>query len=360
MAQAIKVIVLVLVAFFAFILGKATVPAGDVSSQSGAGGAQPVGESFTLKFQSSDNTGNPNFELQKAWTERVMSMSGGRLTIELLPVNSVVKHTETLDALTAGILDGHVTATGYFSGKDPAFGLIGNTVGAWSDPADMLLFMEQGGGSELLREIYAPYGVHFIGAAATGLEAFVSKKPLDSVADLKGLKIRAPEGLVQAVFAAAGSSPVNLPGSEVYTSLDKGVIDAADYTVFSTNDQQGMHKVAKHPVYPGFHSMPVLDVSMNQKKWDSLGPDLQALLTVSVRDLARQMVSELRMNDLKAVAAAKARGDVTIHDWSVAERAKFRSIAVAEWEVFAEKSANAKKVYDVLTKFLSDSGMLSE
>ena len=321
--------------------------------------AQAAGEVFNLKFQSSDNTGNANFELKKQWAARVKAMSGGRLNIEMMPVNSVVKHTETLDAITGGILDGHVTATGYFSGKDPAFGLIGNTVGAWGDANEMLLFMEQGGGSELLREIYKPYGVHFIGASATGLEAFLSKKPLDSVADLKGLKLRAPEGLVQAVFAAAGASPVNLPGSEVYTSLDKGVIDAADYTVFSTNDQQGMHKVAMHPVYPGFHSMPVLDVSMNAAKWQEIGPDLQAILTVSVRDFARQMTSQLKMNDLKVVSQVKAAGKVTIHDWSAEERNKFRSIAMTQWEVFSKKSPNAKKVYDVLTKFLAEAGMLN-
>ena len=323
------------------------------------GPVQAAEKTFNLKFQSSDNAGNANFELKKEWAVRVKAMSGGRLNIEMMPVNSVVKHTETLDAITAGILDGHVTATGYFSGKDPAFGLIGNTVGAWGDPNEMLMFMENGGGTELLRDIYKPYGVYFIGASATGLEAFVSKKPLDSVADLKGLKLRAPEGLVQVVFAAAGASPVNLPGSEVYTSLDKGVIDAADYTVFSTNHQQGMHKIAKHPVYPGFHSMPVLDVSMNQETWDSLGADLQAIMTVSVRDFARQMVSALKVSDLKAVAEARADPEITIHDWSAEERNKFRSIAMTQWKDFATKSPNAEKVYDVLTKFLADNGMLN-
>lgn len=322
-------------------------------------GTAQAADTFNLKFQSSDNTGNQNFLLKKEWAARVKEATGGRVNIEMMPVGSIVKHTETMDAIGSGILDGHVTATGYFSGKDPAFGLIGNTVGAWGDPNEMLLFMEQGGGTELLREMYKPYGLYFIGASATGLEAFVSKVPLDGVADLKGLKMRAPEGLVQAVFAAAGAAPVGLPGSEVYTSLDKGVIDAADYTVFSTNEQQGMHKIAKHPVYPGFHAMPVLDVSINAKTWNKMGADLQQILTMSVRDFARQMTSKLKMADLAAVAMVKARGDVTIHDWSAEERNKFRAIAMTEWKKFSEKSPNAKKVYDVLTKFMADNGMLN-
>ena len=322
-------------------------------------GTAQAADTFNLKFQSSDNTGNQNFLLKKEWAARVKEATGGRVNIEMMPVGSIVKHTETMDAIGSGILDGHVTATGYFSGKDPAFGLIGNTVGAWGDPNEMLLFMEQGGGTELIREMYKPYGLYFIGASATGLEAFVSKVPLDGVADLKGLKMRAPEGLVQAVFAAAGAAPVGLPGSEVYTSLDKGVIDAADYTVFSTNEQQGMHKIAKHPVYPGFHAMPVLDVSINAKTWNKMGADLQQILTMSVRDFARQMTSKLKMADLAAVAKVKARGDVTIHDWSAEERNKFRAIAMTEWKKFSEKSPNAKKVYDVLTKFMADNGMLN-
>ncbi len=314
---------------------------------------------YALRFQSSDPAGNPNFEIQKQWAQRVADMTDNRITIEMMPVNSIVQHTETMDAVAAGILDGHITDTSYFTGKDAAFGLIANPVGAWSDPLQMLNFMEYGGGKELMNELVQPYGLHFIGATATGLEAFVSKVPLEGVADLKGLKMRAPEGLVQEVFAAAGAAPVNLPGSEVFTSLDKGVIDAADYTVFSTNHAQGMHDVAKHPVYPGFHSLPLVEVSMNKAKWDSMPKDLQAILTVSVRDFARDINAKLTMKDAKAVAEASADPSITIHNWSAAERAKFRSIAISQWEKVAKRSPNAQKVYDVLTTYLREQGMLA-
>jgi TRAP-type mannitol/chloroaromatic compound transport system substrate-binding protein len=271
-----------------------------------------------------------------------------------------VAHNETQDAIAAGILDGHITDMSYFSGKDPAFGLIANPVGAWSDPIQMLRFVEYGGGKELINEIMEPYGLHFIGATATGLEAFVSKVPLDGVADLAGLKMRAPEGLVQEVFAAAGASPVNLPGSEVFTSLDKGVIDAADYTVVSTNQSQGMHDVALHPVYPGFHSLPLVEVSINLDTWNGMPADIKAILEVSVRDFAIDMTSQLAMKDLVAVAEARNNPDITIHNWSAEERAKFRTIAVSQWIKVAERSENAQKVYDVLTAYLRDQGLLAE
>ena len=219
--------------------------------------------------------------------------------------------------------------------------------------------MAKGGGKELMNELVEPYGLHFIGATTPGLEAFVSKVPLDGVDDLKGLKLRAPEGLVQQVFAAAGAAPVNLPGSEVFTSLDKGVIDAADYTVYSSNKSQGMHDVAMHPVYPGFHSMPLVEISMNKAKWDALDDETKAVLEQSVVEFGQSQVAALAERDLQAVEEDKVGGKVTVHDWSAEERAKFRTIATGEWAKVAERSDNAKKVYDVLTKYLKDNGLMN-
>ncbi|WP_018688955.1 TRAP transporter substrate-binding protein [Ahrensia kielensis] len=315
-------------------------------------------QEMTLKFQSSDPAGNPNFILQQGWAEIVAEKSGGKIVIELLPVESIVAHNETQDAIAAGILDGHITDTSYFAGKDPAFGLVANPVGAWSAPEEMFAFMNEGGGKELMNELLEPYGLHFIGATTPGLEAFVSKVPLNGVDDLKGLKLRAPEGLVQQVFAAAGASPVNLPGSEVFTSLDKGVIDAADYSVFSTNQAQGMHDVATNPVYPGFHSMPLVEISMNKAKWDALPDETKAMLEESVREFAQNQVAALAAKDMEAVEAAKAGGKVTISNWSAEERAKFRTIATGEWAKVAERSENSQKVYDVLTKYLKENGLM--
>lgn len=231
-------------------------------------------------------------------------------------------------------------------------------VGAWSNTSQLLQYINYGGGYELMTELYKPYGVKFVGGSTTGVESLVSKVPLDSVADLKGLKIRAPEGLVQQVFAAAGATPVNLPGSEVFTGLSKGVIDAADYTVFSTNQKAGMNEIAPHPVQPGFHSLPLIDISISQKKWDKMTPDLQEILTVSVRDFAYDMTTELRIADQTAVAEAEKDPKITIHNWSSEERKKFRAIAKTQWKVFAKRSPNAQKVYDSVTHYLEVNGLL--
>ena len=315
----------------------------------------------TLTFQSSDPAGNPNFELQnELFAEAVAEKTDGEVQIELLPVGSVVEYNETLEAVGAGILQGQITDTSYFAGKDPAFSLIANPVGAYSDPQEMFDFMEQGGGAELMRELYEPYNLYFIGASTPGLEAFISKKKLEGVDDLKGLKMRAPEGLVQQVFAAAGASPVNLPSSEVFTSLDKGVIDAADYTVFSVNQEQGLHDVAPNPVYPGFHSMPLVEISMNLDVWNGLSEEHKDAIREAAAEFQQQQVATLKERDQQAVEEARAGGEVTVTDWPAEERARFRSIAQEQWQSVAQESENAQKVYDTLTAYLSEAGLLAE
>ncbi|MFN3274197.1 MAG: TRAP transporter substrate-binding protein [Paracoccus sp. (in: a-proteobacteria)] len=320
----------------------------------GAAGAQE----FSFRFQSSDPAGNPNFIFQQEWTDTVNEMTDGRVAIELLPVGSIVDYRETQDAVGAGLLDGHITDTSYFAGRDPAFGLIANPVGAWASPEQMIDFVENGGGFELMNELNNPFGMQFIGVSTPGLEAFVSRVPLNSVEDLRGVKVRSPEGLIANVFQAAGAAPVNLPASEVFTSLDKGVIDAADYSVFSVNQELGMNDIAPHPVYPGFHSLPLVEVSMNKAKWDALPEDIQQALTASVKVFQENQVGTLMERDLEAVEAARAGGEITVHDWSDEERAKFRNIARGEWEKMAVQSPMAQKVYDTLTAHLRDRGLM--
>ncbi|MEI4485110.1 TRAP transporter substrate-binding protein [Frigidibacter sp. MR17.14] len=324
----------------------------------GAGSAAMAEQHF--RFQSSDPAGNPNFELQHVFVDKVKELTNGEVTIELLPVGTIVDYKETPDAIQAGLLDGHITDTSYFAGRDPAFGLIANPVGAWADPAQMIDFVENGGGKELMNELINPYGLEFIGVSTPGLEAFVSKVPLDKVDDLKGVKIRSPEGLIANVFAAAGANPVNLPSSEVYTSLDKGVIDAADYSVFSVNQDTGMNDIAMNPVYPGFHSLPLIEVSMNKAKWDALSPELQGKIKEAEKIFQQTQIDTLHQRDLKAVEAAKAGGKITVHNWSDEERAKFRGIARGEWEKVATKSPMSQKVYDTLVAYLTDKGLMAK
>lgn len=315
-------------------------------------------ETYNLKFQSSDNSGTAAFEVQQDWAKHLKEMSNGHINVEMLPVGSIVEYSETLDAVGSGILDGHITDSSYFTGKDPAFALIGNPVGAYSTPEELRGFFDSGGGTELYNEILNPYGVQFIGPAAQTAEAIPSKVPIDKVEDFKGVKIRAPEGMVQSAFAAAGASPVNLPQSEVFTSLDKGVISAADATTLATNDSMGLHDVAKEPIWPGFHSLPLNEVSINKAKWDAMSDEDKQTLTQSVKWYADELAKRIRARDEAVAEKLKQRGDVHIHSWSEEEKKKFRQIGQDQWKTYAGRSENAQKVYDKLTAYLKEQGRL--
>jgi len=320
--------------------------------------ATPSAAEYEWTMQTSETAGEPQFEIKKAWAKNVETMSDGRVKIEILPTGAVVPHNQTLEAVGAGILQGHLTDPSYFSGQDPAFSMLGNLVGAWGDPLEFLEYMKFGGGEQLYNELVEPYGVHLICAAATGLEALVSKKPIRSVADLKGLKLRAPEGMVYDIFSKAGAAPVNLPGSEVYTGLEKGVIDAADYTVFATNQAQGLHSFARYPSYPGFHSLPMVAVSLNKQIWDGLPVDVKTMLKISCDAMAYDLVFTLKGLDLKAVEEARKDPNIEIIDLPPEERKKFRAIAEQEWAVWAKKNELTQKTYDSVVKFLKERNLM--
>ena len=163
--------------------------------------------------------------------------------------------------------------------------------------------------------------------------------------------MRVPEGLGAEVWRRAGAGVVTLPGSEVYTALERGVIEAADWGTLGMNQDLGYHKIAGFPLYPGFHSMPSAEIAVAMPKWNALPKDLQLMLEVATRDFARDMIQRVAVEDYKAAEAAKSQG-VELVNWSTEERKKFRKLAEAAWADWAKKSPMAKRVYDSQMAFL--------
>jgi len=313
---------------------------------------------YEWKFQASETSGEPSFKIKQEWADKIETMTDGRVSIEVMPINSIVGPTETLQAVSSGILQGHMTDPSYFSGQDPAFGMLGNLVGAWSNPYDFLEYMKYGGGEELYNELANPYGTQLISAATFPLESIPSSVKIDSIGDFQGLKIRAPQGMVYNIFERIGAAPVNLPGSEVYTALEKGVIDAADSTVLSNNDAQGIHDFAPYPLYPGFHSMPMIAVSLNKEIWDGLPEDLKVTLKTAFDRMAYDLIARLKEQDIQTLQKLKEDPDVTPIDLSPEERKKFRQAAEKEWKEWAGKNEMTQEVYDSVTAFLKSRNLL--
>lgn len=317
----------------------------------------------TLKVQASSKAGD--------WAHRFMTdnygpklevMTYGNVKIEVLPTKAVVPHRETIDAVANGILDGDLNAVSYFSGRDAAFAIIGDLIAGYDTVDQVRTFCNHAGGKEVLQKLYDKYTkgkVHVVGCGPYAKEAFVSTIPIKTVADMKGVKVRSPEGLAAEVFRRAGAAPVSLPFSEVYTALEKKVIDAADASAHVNNNASGMYKVAKFPIYPGIHSMAVLQFIVNKNVWDKLGPEGQTALEVWYAASYDAMRREADLQDRAIAAEQKAGGDVTVIDWSKEERAKFRKIAVGAWEDFAKKSPLAQEALDAHVNYMKSVGLLN-
>jgi len=303
------------------------------------------------KLQSFWSPGTVNMKVFERFATNVAAMSNGRIKITPLPIGAVVGHTETLDAVAAGILQGHHSGGAYFAGKEPAFQICNEMNGAFDNTYQHQLWFEHGGGLELCRELYAKFGGFYVGPVWFGGESMPSKNRLDTVASFKGVKMRSPEGMGASIWRRIGAGVVTLPGSEVFTALERGVIDATDWGTLGMNQDLGYHKIAPFPLYPGFHSAPACEVVINMGIWNKLAPDLQAIMVFAVKEFSRDMKQTIEMVDLEAATAAEKQG-VTLVNWSKEERRKFRKIAMEEWEVWANKSPMARKIVDSQVAFL--------
>lgn len=316
----------------------------------------------TLKFQASSKSGDWAMQFYQRWVEKFNRMSGpDGVQMEILPTGAVVPYRETIDAVANGIISGDLNAISYFTGRDQAFSIMGDLIAGYDTVDQMQTFCQYGGGKELLQKIYDKYtggNTHVIGCGPYTREAFVSTKPINTIADLKGIKVRSPEGLASDVFRRAGAAPVSLPFSEVYTSLEKGLVEAADASSYVNNNTSGMHKVAKYPIYPGIHSMAVLQLVMNKRAFDNLSEADQEMLDVWYIAMTASMMRESDIGDRELVAEHNAGGDITVIDWPQDSRDALREIAVEAWGVAASKSPLAKEALDAHLGFMKKMGLL--
>jgi TRAP-type mannitol/chloroaromatic compound transport system substrate-binding protein len=288
---------------------------------------------------------------------RIGKLTNGRLTIEPFSGGAVTGVFESLDAVSAGVLQGQSSWPGYWTGKEPALSILSDLAFAYTDPSQMATWYYERDGLKLLREAYAKFNVHVVGVTWWGAESLVSKKPIKTIEDFKGLKIRSPQGLTADILTKVGASPVILPGGEVYSALDKGVIDAADWATVSMNQRMGLFEPAKYSVTI-FHSLPVQEFSVNAAAWKALPDELKEIVTAAVHEWGWHQIRKVASEDARVAKDIKAKG-VTQITWGGAELAKMREIAHKSWEQFSAKSPLAKKAYDSQVAWLKEIGLLA-
>src|SRR5437588_11718448 len=219
-------------------------------------------------------------------------MAGGDLRIEVLPAGSVVPAFGLLDAVTKGTLDGGHGVLVYHYGKQNALALWGSGPAWGMDANQLLAWHKYGGGKELLNKLYASIGANVVsfpyGPMPTQPLGWF-KKPITGPDDFKGLKYRTV-GISIDVFTAMGAAVNALPGGEIVSAMDRGLLDAAEFNNASSDRALGFADVSKVCMLQSYHqNAEQFEILWNRKKYDSLSPDLKAILGYAVEAASADM-----------------------------------------------------------------------
>ena len=306
----LPVITLILVALLVLITGLwATDRAQTITSGAGVEGADRSNQQFEWKLVTTWPKNLPGLgSAGENFARYVTEMSGGRLKVTVYGAGEIVPAFEVFDAVSQGVAEVGHGASYYWKGKIPAavfytavpFGMTAQEMNGW---------LHYGGGLELWRELYAPFGVVPFAGGSTGVQmAGWFNRELRSAADLKGLKMRIP-GLAVEVFNASGGTAVRIAGGEVYTSMQTGVIDAVEWVGPYNDRTLGLNQVADYYYYPGWHEPgAMLEFIVNERAMGQLPEDLKAIVTYATRAANQDMLDEFTARNNESLQSLLADG----------------------------------------------------
>ena len=299
--QVLPVVVLGLIAALVSVVSLWTLERADAPSV-GVAASVGTGEVIEWKLVTTWPKGLPGLgAAPENFARRVNEASGGRLRIKVFGAGEIVPAFEVFDAVSRGVAEAGHGASYYWKGKIPAsvfytavpFGMTAQEANGW---------LHYGGGLELWRELYAPFGVVPFAGGSTGVQmAGWFNIRLNSRADLDGLKMRIP-GLAGEVFDAAGGSAVRIAGGEVYTSMQTGVIDAVEWVGPYNDRTLGLMEVGDYYYYPGWHEPgAMLETIVNAEALAALPDDLQAIVRVAARATNTDMLDDFTANNSESL-----------------------------------------------------------
>jgi TRAP-type mannitol/chloroaromatic compound transport system substrate-binding protein len=283
--------------------------------------------------------------------ERIGALSGGRLDVTVSAAGEVVPAFEVLGAVGNGVADIGHTAAFYWQGKAPAaaffttvpFGLIPNEHVSWIDA---------GGGQALWDELYAPFGVKpFMGGNTGVCMGGWFRRELGSLSDLKGLKLRSL-GLGGEVYRRLGATPQTTPPSEILTSLQSGVLDAAEFVGPGTDIALGLYRVAPFYYYPGFNKPNGTgECIVALKVWNALSDELKAVVAHACATEANYALAEMERLNAQALAALTGEHHVKLAAFPADLVAAARAQAGDVLGELAARNAITAKVHDSYVAF---------
>ena len=285
----------------------------------------------------------------------INEMSGGRLQIQVYGANELVPAMGVFDAVSAGSVEMGHSGSYFWRGKVPAAQFF-TSVPFGMNAQELYGWINHGGGLELWRELYAPFNLIPFPAGNTGVQmAGWFNREINSVDDLRGLKMRIP-GLAGEVFNAAGGTAVNIPGGELYTALQTGVIDAAEWVGPENDLAFGFQQIAKYYYYPGWHEPgPSMELIINKTAFEGLPKDLQAIVTYATRAMSQEMFDSYTANNSRALKELVENQGVQVRRLPDSVLKRFYEISQEVYKQQAAQDPQFNKVYESYAAFMKDS-----
>ncbi len=288
------------------------------------------------------------------FAQRVNDISGGSLEIKLYPKNTLVPALAVFDACSSGQIDAFHSGPYYWKGKNSSFSLFSGIPFGFT-AEEINSWMLFGGGYELWREQYAKYNLYpFMGGNTNIQMGGWYRKPIESLADMQGLKMRIP-GLGGEVFAKMGVNPVLLPAGEIYTSLERGVIDATEWVGPALDIKMGFYTVAPY-YYSGWHEPgSILEVTFNKHSWEKLAFEHQSMIEVAANEMNANMSYEFHSQNIHALKKLEELNvEILSYPKDVIDAGK-----VALREVLAEQSKENRD-FEIVNKSIEEYLKLSK
>ncbi len=283
--------------------------------------------------------------------KRIEELSDGRLKIEVFAGGELVPPFGTFDAVSAGTVEAGCAAAYYWAGKMPAsqwfaavpFGLNAQGMCAW---------FHGGNAQKLWEETYAPFNVIPRPGGSTGVQmgGWFNKK-INTLDDYKGLKMRIP-GLGGKVVARAGGTVVLAPGGEIFTNLERGVIDATEWVGPLHDLRMGFYQAAKYYYYPGWHEPGTyLEYLFNKKAYESLPKDLQHIIDAACMEIENWTLAQFDARNGAALQTLITKHKVKLIKFPDQVLEGLRKLAEEVVEEEANKDPQARKVHEDFKKF---------
>ncbi|MFL6565562.1 MAG: TRAP transporter substrate-binding protein [Burkholderiales bacterium] len=286
-------------------------------------------------------------------SKRVAQASGGKFNIKVFAAGEIVGGLQVMDAVQNGTVECGHTAAYYYFGKDQTFAF-GTNIPFGLNSRQQYAWYNHGGGLELMREFYKEYNFTTLIAGCTGCQmGGWFRKPVKSVADLKGLKFRIG-GTGGTVLARLGVVPQQIAGGDIYPALEKGTIDAAEWVGPYDDEKLGFYKVAKHYYYPGWwESGSTTELFIGTKAWESLPKDYQGMLESACAEAYAWMLAKYDALNPPALKRLLANG-VQLAPFPNDVLAACYKASEENYEEVASKNAKFRKVYEPWKKFRAE------